>query len=155
MRRLTKRYIIDSINNLHISEPIRYERYYINDYLRIQKKNDKYQKETLDNSNNIVEKVEILETEFLELKEKAYAEIIRDSYLFLDDNRVSIKEYSGRYTGLYRVEVTFHSIEEEKSYEKEKWMGEEITNSPLAFDKDLSKLTEAEFLKELRKYLKR
>lgn len=36
--RLTKRYIIKNIENLELSIPLRYERYYINDYLRIQKK---------------------------------------------------------------------------------------------------------------------
>lgn len=154
MRKLTKRYIIASINNLKLSNPIRYERYYINDFLRIQKKGNKYQKEILDNDNNLVRKEEITEIEFLELKEKAYTEIIRESYLYLEDNRVSVKKYLGKYTGLYRVEVTFSSIEEEKSYKKEKWMGEEITNSPLAFDKDLSKLDEEKFRKELNKYLK-
>ncbi len=38
MRRLTKRYIIDSINDLPLSSPIRYERYYVNDGLRAQKR---------------------------------------------------------------------------------------------------------------------
>lgn len=32
-------------------------------------------------------------------------------------------------------------------------MGKEITTSPLAFDKDLSKLNRKEFLEELNKYL--
>lgn len=153
MRRLTKRYIIDSINDLTLSSPIRYERYYVNDGLRAQKKDNKCQKEILNSNNNIVEKKEISETEFLALKEKAYSEIIRDSYLYLKDNRVSIKKYLGKFTGLYRVEVTFSSLEEERSYVKENWMGEEITYSSLAFDKDLSKLNEVEFAKELKKYL--
>ena len=39
------------------------------------------------------------------------------------------------------------------SYIKENWMGEEITYSQLAFDKDLSKLNREEFLKEIKKYL--
>ncbi len=153
MRRLTKRYIINSINDLPLSNPIRYERYYINDELRVQKRDNKYQKEILDSNNNVVEKKEISETEFLELKANSYSEIIRDSYLFLKDNRVSIKKYLGKFTGLYRVEVTFSSLEEERNYVKENWMGEEITSSSLAFDKDLSKLNEVEFAKELKKYL--
>jgi len=45
MRRLTRRFIINSLHNLNLSDPIRYERYYINDKLRIQKKDNKYQKE--------------------------------------------------------------------------------------------------------------
>lgn len=153
MRRLTKRYIIDSLDNLNLSKPIRYERYYINDTLRVQRKANIYQKEILDDNNNIIEKLEISKEEFLTLKENAYSEIIRDSYLYLKDNRISIKEYLGKYKGLYRVEVSFNSIEEETEYKKEQWMKSEITNSPLAFDKDLSKLSEEEFKVELEKYL--
>ena len=67
---------------------------------------------------------------------------------------VSIKKYLGKYEGLYRVEVTFNSVEEENEYIKEKWMGTDITNTPLAFDKDLSKLSADEFREELNKYIK-
>ncbi len=153
MRKLTRRFIINSLDNLNLSKPIRYERYYINDKIRIQRKNNQYQIEILDSSNNIVEKNDILENEFLNLKEKAYSEIIRDSYLLLEDSRISIKKYLGKYKGLYRVEVTFTSIEEENMYIKDSWMGQEITNSPLAFDIYLSKLSVEEFKKELKKYL--
>lgn len=153
MRRLTKRFIIKSLDNLKLSNPIRYERYYINDNLIIQKKENKYQKEILDNLNNIIQKVDISEKEFLELKENAYSEIIRDSYLLLEDERISIKKYFGKYNGLLRVEVKFNSVEEMSSYIKKDWMGEEITNSPLAFDKYLSKLSRDEFKEELDKYL--
>ena len=152
MRNLTKRYIIKSLDGLNLSNPIKYERYYINDNLRIQKKNNKYEKEILDKENNLVEKEIISEKDFLELKQMAYSEIIRESYLLIEDNRISIKKYFGRYLGLYRVEVTFNSIDEEKAYVKESWMGKEITDSPLAFDKYLSKLSEDEFKKELKKY---
>ena len=154
MRKLTKRYIISSLNGLNLSEPIKYERYYINDTLRIQNKNNVYQKEILDEDNNIIEKFEISEVEFLKLKENANARIIRNSYLFLDDERISIKEYLEKYLGLLRVEISFNSEKEEKMYRKEKWMGNEITNSPLAFDKYLCKLSEKEFKEELNKYLK-
>lgn len=153
MRKLTRRFIISSLDNLNLSKPIRYERYYINDKIRIQRKNNLYQKEILDSSNNIVKKNDISENEFLSLKEKAYSEIIRDSYLLLEDSRISIKKYLGKYKGLYRVEVTFSSIKEEKEYIKESWMEQEITNTPLAFDVYLSKLSVEEFKKELEKYL--
>lgn len=149
MRKLTRRFIINSIENLELSKPIRYERYYINNELRIQKKDIKYQKEKLDIYNNVIEKVEISENEFCELKKKSYSKIIRNSYLYLKDSRVSIKEYLDKYEGLYRVEVKFKSEKEENEYVKECWMGKEITYSPLAFDKDLSKLSTEEFKKEL------
>ena len=45
MRKLTKRYIVNSLKDLNLSNPIRYERYYINDRLRVQRKDDKYSKE--------------------------------------------------------------------------------------------------------------
>lgn len=154
MRKLTRRFIIASLNNLNLSKPIRYERYYIDGTLRIQKKDNKYQKEILDEDNNVIEKKDIPKLEFLKLKKDAYSSIIRESYLLLEDNRISIKRYLGKYKGLYRVEVTFTSITEQNEYIKESWMGEEITYSPLAFDKDLSKLSDNEFQKELKKYLK-
>ncbi len=36
--RLTRRFIIQSLDGVNINNPIRYERYYINDNLRIQSK---------------------------------------------------------------------------------------------------------------------
>lgn len=153
MERLTRRYIVNSINNLKLTEPIRCERFYINDNLRIQKKNNKLEKEILDDNNKVIEKLEIEEELFIKLKQEAYCEIIRDSFLYLDDDRISIKKYYGKYEGLNRVEVEFSSVEEMNCYEKESWMGKEITSSPLAFDKYLSKLSKEEFKNELKKYL--
>ena len=71
----------------------------------------------------------------------------------MKNNNISIKKYYDDYEGLNRVEVKFSSKEEMDLYSKETWMGEEITYSQLAFDKDLSKLDREEFLKVLRKYL--
>ena len=154
MERFTKRYIIQSLDNLNLSKPIRYERYYINDHLRIQKREDAYQKEILDDNNVLLKKENIKEEEFLDLKKQAYQEIIRNSYLYLEDEKISIKEYLEKYEGLFRVEVKFNTKEEMDSYQKESWMGKEITLSPLAFDKDLSKLSRNEFVEELNKFLK-
>ncbi len=153
--RLTKRFIIKSLENIDTGNPIRYERYYINDILRIQKKGDIFEKEILDDQNNILEKININKNEFEDMKKHAYAKIIRDSFIYLKDNRVSIKKYFDNYNGLIRVEVAFKTIDEMKNYKKESWMGEEITKSPLAFDKYLSKLSLKEFSKELEKYIER
>ncbi len=150
--RLTKRYIVETLDNIILSSPIRYERYYINDNLRVQKKGNKLEKEILDNENNIVEKMIISQNEFDLLKNKSYTKIIRDSYLYLNDERVSIKKYYDNCEGLIRIEVKFNSIKEMNTYQKELWMGKDITNTPLAFDKYLSKLTRDEFLLELKKY---
>lgn len=151
--RLTKRYIIKNIENLELSIPLRYERYYINDYLRIQKKGNKLESETLNEKNIVIKKEEISLKEFNELKKTAYKKIVRDSYLYEKDNRISIKVYLEEYKGLNRIEVNFPNEEELKNFKKEPWMEKEITNSPLAFDKYLSKLTRQEFEKELKKYL--
>ena len=151
--RLTRRFIVKSLDNISLSNPMRYERYYINDKLRIQKKDNYYEKEILDRQNVLLEKSVITEEEFLKLKSTAYSKIVRDSYLYLKNNNISIKKYYGDYEGLNRVEVKLSSKEEMDLYSKEEWMGEEITYSPLAFDKDLSKLNREEFLKELKKYL--
>lgn len=152
IRRLTKRYIVSELDGLNLSSPLRYERYYINNNLRIQKKNEVLEKEELDDNNEVILKVEISLEEFNSLKDKAYKKIIRDSYLYLDDDAISIKSYYGDYEGLNRVEVKFSSEDEMNSFIPYSWMEEEITNTPLAFDKDLSKLSKEEFLSILRVY---
>lgn len=152
--RLTRRFILknaENLKNLNFSIPIRYERYYINDNLRIQK-NIIYEKQVL-MDNNIVLREKIDINEFEDLKKKAYKEIIRDSYVYLDDEKISIKKYYGMYEGLIRIEVKFETEKEMKEYQRLIWMGEEITDSLLAFDRDLSKLDRELFLKELNKYI--
>ncbi len=152
--RLTKRYIVKNLEKLALSDPIRYERYYINDTLRIQKKENKLEKEILNEKNEIIEKSRISNQEFEELKGQAFKKIIRESYLYLKDERVSIKKYLEEFSGFNRVEVKFNTREEMESYQKEPWMGIKITNTPLAFDKDLSKLSQKEFFYELTNALK-
>lgn len=152
--RLTRRFIIHSLNKVSLSNPIRYERYYIDDNLRVQRKGTILEKEILDSKNNMIEKTKISVEEFDKLKAISYSKILRDSYLFLDDDRISVKKYFEKYDGLIRVEVKFNSIDEMNHYKKNDWMGIEITNSPLAFDKDLSKLSRQDFLLELNKYIK-
>lgn len=154
-KRLTRRFLLknsENLKNLNLSSPIRYERYYINDNLRVQKKNNIYEKQVLI-ENNISSKENIDINEFESLKQKAYKEIIRDSYLYLDDENISIKKYYGIYDGLIRIEVKFKNEKEMKEYKKLGWMGEEISNSLLAFDRDLSKLNRELFLKEIKKYI--
>ena len=57
--RLTRRFIVGSLSKVSVSRPIRYERYYINDYLRIQSKGNILEKEILDKDNNVIEKSNI------------------------------------------------------------------------------------------------
>ena len=69
--RLTRRFIIQSLNNVNVSSPIRYERYYINNNLRIQSKDNIFEKEILNKENVIIEKTNISEDEFNQLKKDA------------------------------------------------------------------------------------
>ncbi len=132
------------MNDLELSSKIRYERYYIDDNLRIQSKDNIYEKEILDN-NIVISKTKISAEEFNKIKQKSIKAIIRNSYLYLNDDRITIKEYLGEYKGLLRVEVSFESQEELNNYKEEYWMGAEITNTKLAFDTDLYKLDTIEF----------
>ena len=134
IRRLTKRYFVSNLDGLNLSSPLRYERYYINNNLRIQKKNDILEKEVLNLLNEVILKDSVSEEEFNNLKKEAYKKIIRDSYLYLDDDRISIKRYYDDYEGLNRVEVKFSSEDELNSFVPLSWMEEDITNTPLAFD---------------------
>ncbi len=149
--RYTRRYILNSIDNIHLSNSLRYERYYINNNLRIQKRGNSYSKEILQD-NEVIDKIEIGEEEFNKLKMMSSKEIVRDSYLYLDDNRISIKKYYGKYAGLIRVEVKLNSEDEVLHYLPLSWFGLEITDSPLAFDSYLINLSEQEFMMELDKY---
>lgn len=151
MKRLTKRYIINEIDNLNLSKPIRYERYYLSDNKRIQMKNNIFEKEEL-KDNIVINKEEITEEEFNLLKVKSSTSIIRESYLYLKDNRVSIKKYLDKFAGLIRVEVSFRNSSEMNNYQKESWMGKEITNTALAFDSYLCKLSSKDFQNLIKKY---
>ena len=110
--RLTRRFIVKDITQLPLSTPIRYERYYIHDRLRIQKKGNIKEKEILNEENVIIKKETITDEEFQTLQASAYAKIIRDSYLLLTDKNISIKQYLDKYEGLNRVEVSFQTEKE-------------------------------------------
>lgn len=150
MKRLTKRYLVEKLPKENISEPWIYERYYLNDNLRIQSKNNIYEKEIiLSDQKSIIER--ITKEEFIILQNKSSKKIIRKSYLYLKDKRISIKEYEQDYAPFIRAEVSFSKKEEMNTYRKEVWMTKEITNTPLAFDSTLYKLSKKEFTNILNK----
>ena len=49
--RLTRRFLVKSLDNISLSNSMRYERYYINYKLRIQRKDNYYEKEILNEQN--------------------------------------------------------------------------------------------------------
>ncbi len=151
MQRLTKRFIVKNIDSLNLSNPIIYERFYLPDQTVIQRKQDAYTKGTL-TSVGIINQTLISQTEFEKLKQSANNSITRKSYLYLDDNRVSIKEYQGNLEGFIRAEVEFKTKSEMEDYHKESWMRQDITATPLAFDSLLSALNKDELSKILKEY---
>ena len=151
MQRLTKRFIVKNIDSLNLSNPIIYERFYLPDQTVIQRKQDAYTKGTL-TSVGIINQTLISQTEFEKLKQSANNSITRKSYLYLDDNRVSIKEYQGNLEGFIRAEVEFKTKSEMEDYRKESWMEQDITAAPLAFDSLLSMLNKDELSKILKEY---
>lgn len=150
--RLTRRFILSDLKNIPLSKKLRYERYYIDDNVRIQKKGDIYEKEILEN-NVTISKYSISKNEFEKLKINSKQAIIRDSYLYLLDSNISVKKYYDKYEGLIRIEVKFDTIEDMEKFVPLEWFGNEITNTPLAFDSKLIKLTKEDFLLQLKKYL--
>lgn len=151
MRSLTRRFLVKTLDGLKLSDPWVYERFYIDDNIRIQNKNGQFEKEVLNNKGEIIEKSIINKDEFLSLAEQAEKKIARKSYLYLDDDRISIKEYLDDYAGFIRAEVKFKDISEQENFRPYPWMISEITDSPLAFDSILQKLSIQNFHKELAK----
>lgn len=149
--RLTKRYILKNLPNVELSEPLRYERYYVDNNTRIQSRGESYEKEVLD--NNIVIKKELISSnEFEKMKSSAIKCIIRDSYLIKENANISIKKYYAPYDGLIRIEIKFKNENELDNFKPLKWFGKEITNTPLAFDSKLIELNNEEFNYYLNKY---
>jgi len=151
MRSLTRRFLVKTLDGLKLSDPWVYERFYINDNTRIQNKNGQFEKEVLNNKGETIEKSIINKDEFLSLAEQAEKKIARKSYLYLGDDRISIKEYLDDYAGFIRAEVEFKDIAEQENFRPYPWMISEITDSPLAFDSLLQKLSIQNFHKELAK----
>ncbi len=65
---------------------------------------------------------------------------------------ITVREYSGKLSGLVRAEANFRSETEAKKFRKPAWMGPEITSGALGRNKTLYSLTEREFLKELESF---
>lgn len=150
MVEIERKFLVKNIPDLSSITPVRYERYYIKREPgfeeRVQKKDEVFEyeiKKEISNLERTKEKKIISEEEFEKLKQNANEAIVRDGYKI--DDRTSVKIYHGRFEGLQRAEVEFGSVEEAGIYVPEKWMAEEITDSPLGRDTRLLDLTEEEF----------
>lgn len=156
-KEIERKYLIKQMPNLKNIKPVRYERYYINDnidnQIRVQKKDEKFELETKTKINDIEykkEKKEITEQEFLNLIKDCKKVIIRDSYLINEKINITIKIYHGIYKGLIRAEIEFNNEYEYSNFEIPKWFGKDITNTELGMDVRLIKLDRESFLEILR-----
>lgn len=138
--------------------PIRYERYFLNDdvnnQIRIQRKDNIYEKETKIKINEFEfekQKISIVKSEFIEMSKKCNKSILRDSYLISKNPNITIKKYLGIYEGLTRVEIEFKTIKEKENFIIPYYCGKEITNTKIGIDAELIKLNRENFLKALSK----
>ena len=155
-KEIERKYLIKQMPNLKNIKPIRYERYYINDnidnQIRVQKKDEKFELETKSKISDIEykkEKQEITEQEFLKLIKNCKKVIIRDSYLINENPNITIKIYHETYKGLVRAEVELSNEDEYRNFEIPEWFGKDITNTELGMDAKLIKLDRANFLEIL------
>lgn len=156
-KEIERKYLIKQMPNLKNIKPIRYERYYINDnidnQIRVQKKDEKFELETKRKISDIEykkEKQELTEQEFLKLIKNCKKVIIRDSYLINEKPNITIKIYHETYKGLVRAEVELSNENEYKNFEIPEWFGKDITNTELGMDARLVKLDRVNFLEILR-----
>lgn len=156
-KEIERKYLIKQMPNLNNIKPIRYERYYIRDnvdnQVRVQKKDEKFELETKTKINDIEykkEKQEITEQEFLKLIKECRTVIIRDSYLINENPKITIKIYHGKYEGLIRAEIEFNNEYEYNNFKIPKWFGKDISDTQLGMDAKLIKLDREMFLKILR-----
>ncbi len=156
-KEIERKYLIKQMPNLKTIKPIRYERYYINDnidnQIRVQKKDEKFELETKIKVSDIEykkEKKEITEQQFLKLIKNCKKVIIRDSYLINEKPNITIKIYQGTYKGLIRAEVEFNNEYEYNNFEIPEWFGKDITNTELGMDARLIKLDREDFLEILK-----
>ncbi|MDQ5962197.1 MAG: hypothetical protein QG653_4 [Patescibacteria group bacterium] len=91
------------------------------------------------------EVVVITKDEFEKFKPKNGHIIYRDSYPISKKPLLSIKKYKGDYEGLVLAEVEFDSHEEAEKWRPLKWMGAEVTDTPLGKDSSLILLSRKKF----------
>lgn len=156
MNKFSRKFLVKLLPDLTRYPVIHYERYFLklDDRLqiRIQSRNDEYELEEVDEHSELersINKKELTEDEFEEMKQKAVAYINRDSYLVSEKPIISVKVYHDRFEGLIRVEVDFSNKEEAANFIPLKWFGKEITNSSLGKDRKLLKLSKQEFLQAI------
>ncbi len=154
---IERKFFIKEMPDLSDIQPIRYERYFLESAdgkeIRISKIDSKYiyeEKKFISSLERTREKKEIEQEEFDTLKVAGSEVILRDRYNISTNPDIAIQIYPGRFEGLVRVEVEFDTEEEARSFVPLPWMGEEMTDLPIARDSRLIKLTPEAFHQYLK-----
>ena len=154
---IERKSFIKEMPDLSCIQPIKYERYFLEaedgKEIRISNVNNAYfyeEKEVISSLERTREKKEIEKEEFDNLKQKGSEVILRDRYNISTNPDIAIQIYHGRFEGLVRVEVEFDSEREATSFIPFSWMGEEMTDLPIARDSGLINLTPEAFHKYLK-----
>lgn len=160
-KEIKRKFFASSMPDLEGRKREEYERYYLyrdkEVNLRIQRIDDRYELERMVETSNLAREkftTPLNKQEFDLLKTLARDSIVRDSYKLSDDPVTHLRIYHGKFDGLRRIEVSFHSEEEATSYSPPDWFGKEITNTPLWRDNSLLELSEDDFKTLLSNYSK-
>lgn len=149
---IERKFLVRTLPDLIDIEKVEYERYFLfnanNSEIRLQKKGSKFELERkvlISHHERKREKLELTQEEFDALKPLNTIPIIRDGYKISTNPDVSVKIYHGQYEGLVRAEVEFESLEKLELFRPPDWFGKEITDTPLARDSELVRLSAEEF----------
>ena len=149
---IERKFFVKEMPDFSQIKPVRYERYFLErgngKEVRISKIGEEYfyeEKNSISELERTREKREISEEKFNNLKNTNTQGIIRDRYDISSNPKISIQIYHGRFEGLVRAEVEFSSLEEAGSFTSLPWMGEEMTDLPIARDSKLIDLSNEEF----------
>jgi CYTH domain-containing protein len=148
---IERRFLVKILPNLHGNVPVLYEKYFLQggDVIEeaVQKRNDtlEYEKRIcLSRHESNIERSLLGMQEFDTLKKSASPPLKFKKYVYAFDPLVSINIFKENHEGFVRADVKFDTLEEAFDFEIPKWMGKEITQSPLGIDKNLAHLTSEE-----------
>ncbi len=148
---IERRFLVKTLPNLHGNVPVLYEKYFIQggDVIEeaVQKRSDilEYEKRIcLSRHECNIERSLLDPQEFDTLKKSASPPLVFKKYLYAFDPLVSINIFKENHDGFVRVDVKFDTLNEALNFEIPKWMGKDITQSPLGIDKHLAHLTSQE-----------
>jgi CYTH domain-containing protein len=150
---IERKFLVKKMPKLENLVKVSQERYFIqrSDLLEegMKRKGDIFEyerKSTLSPKEKTREVTIITEDEFTRCKKDGTSIIERDSYsLSKEKPIISIKVYKGIYRGLTLVEIEFDSIDEMEAFIPLRWMGKEVTDTPLGKDARLIDLDREHF----------